>query len=328
MKEKPTFPWGTERRYNAYPDYFRKLFGGRVQKVSVDAGLTCPNRDGSKSTGGCTFCNNDAFNPSYCRSALPIKQQISEGIRFHRFRYRRAGKYLAYFQTFSNTYAPISHLKQMYEEALSCEGIIGLIISTRPDCVDPTILDYLASLAEKYYVAIEYGIESVRDETLLNVNRGHTFGDALKALELTRQRGLPAGAHFIIGLPGENDETILQDISIIAGLPLDTIKFHQLQIFENTKLAEDYRMHAYPMYLPPIEEYLELMVQVAERLNPNVVIERIASEVPPRFLVNPGWGAIRYDEIQRRFEQLLEQKQTWQGRLYQKKSGINKNQRH
>jgi len=326
MKAVTTYPWGTERRFNAYPDYFRKLFGGRVQKVSVDAGLTCPNRDGSKGTGGCTFCNNDAFNPSYCRPALPVKQQISEGIRFHRFRYRRAGKYLAYFQTFSNTYAPLPRLKQLYEEALSCEGVIGLIISTRPDCVDAGVLDYLASLAEKYYVAVEYGIESVRDETLLRVNRRHTFSDALKALALTRQRGLPAGAHFIIGLPGENNHTILQDISIIADLPLDTVKFHQLQVFENTKLAEEYRRHAYSLYLPPLEEYLHLMVQLAERLNPDIVIERIASEVPPRFLVNPGWGAVRYDEIQRRFERLLEEKQTWQGRLYEKKSVLDQHQ--
>ncbi|NMB71503.1 MAG: TIGR01212 family radical SAM protein [Bacteroidales bacterium] len=318
MKGKTTYPWGTERRFHAYPDYFRRLFGGRVQKVSVDAGLTCPNRDGKKGTGGCIFCNNDAFNPSYCQPSLPIKQQITEGIRFHRFRYRRAGKYLAYFQTYSNTYAPLPRLKKLYEEALSCEGVIGLIISTRPDCVDTSVLDYLASLSEKYYVAIEYGIESVRDETLQRINRMHTFSEAEKALELTRKRNLPAGAHFIVGLPGENNETILEDIRIIADLPLDTVKFHQLQIFENTKLAEDYRKNAYPIYLPSLEEYLNLMVQLAERLNPYIVIERIASEVPPRFLVNPGWGAIRYDEIQRRFEQLLEEKQTWQGRLYKK----------
>ncbi|MGB9745859.1 MAG: TIGR01212 family radical SAM protein [Bacteroidales bacterium] len=318
MKGKMTYPWGTERRFHAYPDYFRRLFGGRVQKVSVDAGLTCPNRDGKKGTGGCIFCNNDAFNPSYCQPSLPIKQQITEGIRFHRFRYRRAGKYLAYFQTYSNTYAPLPRLKKLYEEALSCEGVIGLIISTRPDCVDASVLDYLASLSEKYYVAIEYGIESVRDETLQRINRMHTFSEAEKALELTRQRNLPAGAHFIVGLPGENNETILEDIRIIEDLPLDTVKFHQLQIFENTKLAEDYRKNAYPIYLPSLEEYLNLMVQLAERLNPYIVIERIASEVPPRFLVNPGWGAIRYDEIQRRFEQLLEEKQTWQGRLYKK----------
>lgn len=318
MKGKTTYPWGTERRFHAYPDYFRRLFGGRVQKVSVDAGLTCPNRDGKKGTGGCIFCNNDAFNPSYCQPSLPIKQQITEGIRFHRFRYRRAGKYLAYFQTYSNTYAPLPRLKKLYEEALSCEGVIGLIISTRPDCIDASVLDYLASLSVKYYVAIEYGIESVRDETLQRINRMHTFSEAEKALELTRQRNLPAGAHFIVGLPGENNETILEDIRIIADLPLDTVKFHQLQIFENTKLAEDYRKNAYPIYLPSLEEYLNLMVQLAERLNPYIVIERIASEVPPRFLVNPGWGAIRYDEIQRRFEQLLEEKQTWQGRLYKK----------
>lgn len=323
MKEETMYPWGSGRRFNAYPDYFRRLFGGRVQKVAVDAGLTCPNRDGSKSTGGCTFCNNDAFNPSYCQPTLPIKQQIQEGIQFHRFRYRRAEKYLAYFQTFSNTYAPLPLLKQLYEEALSCEGVIGLIISTRPDCVDNELLDYLSSLAEKYYVAIEYGIESVRDETLLRVNRRHTFSDAMKALELTQQRGLPAGAHFIIGLPGENYDTILQDISIISNLPMNTIKFHQLQIFENTKLAEDFKEHAYPFYLPPLDEYLNLMVQLAERLNPSIVMERIASEVPPRFLVHQGWGTIRYDEIQRRFEQLLEQKQTWQGRLYVKRSNDN-----
>jgi len=316
MNKIPTYTWGSTRRYNAYPEYFRKLFGRRVQKVSVDAGLTCPNRDGTVGTGGCTFCNNNAFNPAYCHTSLTVRQQLEEGIRFHRVRYRRAQQYLAYLQTYSNTYAPLSSLKKLYEESLSVEGIIGIIIATRPDCVDNEKLDYIKSLAEKYYIALEYGIESVRDTTLLRVNRGHTFNQAKNALQATRAHGIHTGAHFIIGLPGENRKTMLEDISLIADLPLDTIKFHQLQIFKDTILAKEFEQEPGTFYLPDIDEYLELMLQITERLSPSIVIERIAAEVPPRFLQNKGWGLIRYDEVQRRFERLLEEKDTWQGRMY------------
>ncbi|MBQ5903178.1 MAG: TIGR01212 family radical SAM protein, partial [Alistipes sp.] len=197
------YAWGDERRYNSYAGYFRRLFGRRMQKLSVDAGFSCPNRDGRIATGGCTFCNNGAFTPSYCSRGLSITRQIEEGIAFHRWRYREAQRYLVYFQSFSNTYAPLEVLRERYEEALAHPDVAGLIIGTRPDCVDEAVLDYLAELARDRYVAVEYGIESVYDASLRAVNRGHDFATAERAVRMTTERGLACGAHFILGLPGE-----------------------------------------------------------------------------------------------------------------------------
>ena len=196
------YPWGNERRFNAYSNYFRSRYGARIQKVSIDAGFTCPNRDGTKGTGGCTYCNNDAFNPSYCLSEKSVTRQIEEGIDFHKRRYKEATSYLAYFQAYSNTYASLQKLKELYEEALSFPGVIGLVIGTRPDSIDQEKLTYIKSLSEKYYISIEYGIESCYDKTLKRINRGHTFADAVDALEKTSELGINTGAHFILGLPG------------------------------------------------------------------------------------------------------------------------------
>jgi uncharacterized protein len=314
------FHWGHERRFNSYPEYFRKLFGNRVQKVSVDAGLTCPNRDGTVGTGGCTFCNNDAFNPSYCNPAKPIRQQLEEGISFHRFRYRRATQYLAYFQTYSNTYTSLEKLKLLYTEALSVPGIIGLIIATRPDCMSPDKWEYLAELAKQVYLSLEFGIESVRDETLLRVNRGHTYEQSAQAFTDARKYGIRTGAHFIIGLPGEDKESFLSDMDRIVLLGMNSIKFHQLQIFRDTALADEFNQNPGEFHLYNLEEYLELVVKLVERLSPECVVERIASEVPPRYQLNPGWGKIRYDEVQRRFEKKLEENNSWQGKYYKTSS--------
>ncbi|MFN8207065.1 MAG: TIGR01212 family radical SAM protein [Bacteroidales bacterium] len=318
-----SFPWGHERRFNSYPEYFRKLFGNRVQKVSVDAGLTCPNRDGTVGTGGCTFCNNDAFNPSYCNPVKPVKQQLEEGINFHKFRYRRVSQYLAYFQTYSNTYASLEKLKELYTEALSVPGIIGLIIATRPDCMSPEKWEYLSELSKKVYLSLEFGIESVRNETLRRVNRGHTIEQSIQAFNEAKRYGLRCGAHFIIGLPGEDKESFLADIETIAGLGMDSIKFHQLQIFSDTAIAQDYLRSPDSFHLYALEEYLELVVKLIERLSPACVVERIASEVPPRYQLNEGWGQIRYDEVQRRFEKKLEEQNSWQGKYYKSNIEIN-----
>lgn len=311
--------WGHNKRFNSYAEYFRKNFGQRVQKLTINAGFTCPNRDGSISTGGCIYCNNDAFNPSYCNPQKPVAQQLAEGIEFHQVRYRRAKNYLAYFQAYSNTYAPLEKLKKLYDEALQFPGVIGLVIGTRPDCIDNEKLDYLSALSEKYYIIVEYGIESVYNRTLKKINRGHTFEQSVKAIENTTKRGIKAGAHFIIGLPGESEQDIINSIDIISELPISTIKFHQLQIFKDTQLANEYLLNPAAFRLYNLDEYIDLMVKLAEKLNPAFVIERIAGEAPPRFLAGPNWGLLRVADIVRLFEKKLKSRDTWQGKLYSKK---------
>ena len=315
-----TFPWGDTRRFNSYSNYFTKQFGGRVQKISIDAGFSCPNRDGRISTGGCTFCSNEAFNPSYCRPEKSIRQQIEEGIEFHRRRYRRANKYLAYFQPFSNTYKPIEKLKNIYEQALEVPEIVGIVIGTRPDLVDNGILQLLNEIQETHYVMLEYGVESVYDETLRRINRGHDFATAEKAIQLTAHYGIPCGAHFIFGLPGENKEMMLDAANIISKLPLTTVKFHQLQIYKETKMAEEYIQHPEHFHLFDLEEYIDFVIDFAERLNPDIVIERFAGEVPPRFLVSKPWMKLRYDEVLAKIEKRMEERDTWQGKKYRRQN--------
>jgi radical SAM protein (TIGR01212 family) len=316
VNETRTYPWGHGRRFNAYSDYFRSIFGARVQKVSVDAGFTCPNRDGTKGNGGCTYCLNDAFNPSYCTPEKSVSRQIEEGIVFHRKRYREAVSYLAYFQAFSNTYAPLPALKERYEEALAYPGVIGLVIGTRPDCIDNEILDYLKELSEKWYLAVEYGIESCYDKTLRRINRGHTFIEAVNALEKTASLGINTGAHFILGLPGESENEMLEQAGIISELPLTTVKFHQLQIIKGTRMEQEFHNDPEEFHLFTWEEYLEFFVRFLERLNPSIVVERFTGEAPPRFLDKVRWGKKRSDQIVTLIEKRLEELDTWQGRLY------------
>jgi len=311
-----TYPWGHERRFNAYSNYFRSLYGARVQKVSIDAGFTCPNRDGSKSFGGCTYCNNDAFNPSYCQPAKPVSGQIEEGIKFHKWRYNEAVSYLAYFQAYSSTYAPLGTLKRLYEEALNCPGVVGLIIGTRPDCIDEEKLEYLKELSERCYLAVEYGIESCYNKTLKRINRGHTFEDAVWAVERTASLGINTGAHFIFGLPGETREEMLREVDIISGLPIKTVKFHQLQIIKGTGMEIEFNNKPDDFELFTWEEYLAFFIFFLERLNPAIVVERFTGEAPPRFLTGESWGKKRTDQIVNLIEKRLEELNTWQGRLY------------
>ena len=302
------------RRYNSYSDYFHRQFGGRVQKISIDAGFTCPNRDGTLSTGGCTFCSNQAFNPSYCQPEKSIRQQIEEGIEFHQRRYRRASQYLAYFQAFSNTYKPLEELQALYQQALEVPGVIGLVVGTRPDLIQEDLLNYFNLIRKNHYVMLEYGVESVYDVTLRRVNRGHDFATAETAIRMTAQHGIPCGAHFIFGLPGETKAMMLHAADIISQLPLTTVKFHQLQIFKNTKMAEEYLNHPEDFHLFDLEEYIDFVIDFAERLNPRIVIERFAGEVPPRFLVSEPWMKLRYDQVLTRIEQRMEERDTWQGK--------------
>ena len=303
-------------RYNSYIGYFKKTYGERLQKVVVDAGFTCPNRDGLVGTGGCTYCDNAAFHPGYSTAGIPIHEQIDEGIKFHRVRYRKAEKFLAYFQPYSNTYASLERLREVYEEALSHPLVAGIVIGTRPDCVDEDKLDYLASLARDHVVVIEYGIESVYNRTLQRINRGHSFEDAVRAVEMTAARGLTQGAHFIFGLPGESVEEMLAYAPIINKMPLHSVKFHQLQIVRGTAMEREFASHPSDFVTFSLDEYLDFIVDLLERLRPDLYIERFAGEVPPRFVNSTPWGLLRNTELIRLLEQRLEQRDTCQGRLY------------
>jgi radical SAM protein (TIGR01212 family) len=308
------FPWGPDKRFNSFTDHLKMKFGGRIQKVAINAGFTCPNRDGTAGIGGCTYCDNDAFNPSYCRPEKSIVQQIREGIEFHANRYRRAGRFLAYFQPYSNTYAPLEKLQTLYEEALSFPGVSGLVVGTRPDCIDDEKLAYLRELSRSYYVMIEYGIESCYDDTLQRINRGHTFGQTVEAIEKTAASGLATGGHLIFGLPGESREMMLEEAAILSRLPLQMLKFHQLQIFRNTHMEQEYRAYPERFGLFGMDEYIDFVTDFTEQLSPDIMIERFASEAPPRFLVAPDWGKIRYDEVLRRIEARLRERDTFQGK--------------
>lgn len=313
------YPWEHQRRFNAYSNYFRKQFGKRIQKVSINAGFTCPNRDGTVGVGGCTFCNNQAFTPSYCVDNASITAQIDKGIKFHETRYKSNDGFLAYFQSYSNTHDTLETIKQRYLEALNHPKIIGLVIGTRPDCIDEDKLHFFQSLTKKYYVVIEYGVESVHNDTLLQINRGHTFNDAAKAIKMTAKYHLPVGAHFILGLPGESKQQMIDSADVISSLPLYSVKFHQLQIIKGTKLEKQYLEQPASIELLGLNEYIDLMVHIIERLSPDIIIERISGEAPPQFIVANTWG-LRSDQVLQLFEKKLKEKNTWQGRLYKSTS--------
>jgi radical SAM protein (TIGR01212 family) len=310
------YQWGDERRFNSYAAYFKRTFGSRMQKVTINAGFSCPNRDGKLSMGGCTFCRNDAFTPSYCQSEKSITQQIDEGIEFHRRRYRTAQRYLAYFQSFSNTYAPLERLRECYDEALAHPDIAGIVVGTRPDCIDEEKLDYFAELAKRKYVIIEYGVESCYDATLKRINRGHDFATAERAIRLTAERGIHCGAHFILGLPGESDEMLIEQVEKINSLPLTTIKFHQLQLFKDTPMAREYDLHPEEFRFWTVEEYIELFVEIVRRLRPDIVIERFAGEAPPRYHHLEGWGLVRNETLLMMLDKELERKNVHQGDIF------------
>lgn len=294
------------------PFSYRDRYGLRLQRLTLDGGFTCPNRDGTLGTGGCTFCDNAAFHPGYTRGKS-IAEQLEAGIAFHAQRGRRADGYLAYFQAFSNTYAPLPILRERYEAALSHPSVKGLVVGTRPDCVDAEKLDYLASLKEcGKIVEVEYGIESVFDPTLERVHRGHTFACTEKAVRETAERGLPVGGHIIIGLPGETREMLLEEADILSSLPLTSLKFHQLQIIKGTQMEKEFAQRpGYFLRLGP-DEYVDLLVDMLERLRPQIAIGRIASSVPPAFTDAP-WGLLKHEELLRRLEARMEERNTRQG---------------
>lgn len=306
------FPDG--KRYNSFVGYFKRKYGERLQKIVLDAGFTCPNRDGSVGRGGCTYCDNAAFHPSYSTPGKSIRQQLDEGIEFHKVRYRTTEHYLAYFQAYSNTYAPLERLRQLYEEALSHPQVVGIVIGTRPDCVDEAKLDYLAELAQKHVVIVEYGIESCYDVTLRRINRGHDFETARRAVEMTAERGIDVGVHFILGLPGETRQMMLDACRMINELPVRSVKFHQLQIVKGTRMEREYAERPEDFERFSLDEYLDFFVDMLERLRPTLSIERFVGEVPPRFVNETPWGLIRNVELLRLLDRRLEERSTWQGR--------------
>lgn len=296
--------------YNDYGAWMRRQFPFRVQKISIDAGFSCPNRDGHISHGGCTFCDNRTFNPSYCQPSKSITEQITEGKEFFRHKYPDM-KYLAYFQAFSNTYATLDTLQRRYEEALSAEDVVGIVIGTRPDCVSDEILNYLESLNQQTFMIVEYGIESVSDDTLRRVNRGHNFECSRRAIIETHNRGILTGAHIILGLPGESAEDNVRQANIISALPIDILKLHQLQIIRGTQLAAEYERQPFNLYTA--DEYIDLCRRYIERLRPDMVLERFVSQSPKELLVAPKWGLKNY-EFANRFANYMKRMDSWQGK--------------
>ncbi len=304
------------RRFYSYKQFLQEKFGARIQKLTIDAGFTCPNRDGTVGTGGCTYCLNDAFNPSYCTPFKTVKQQLDEGIQFHHNRYRKADSFLAYFQAYSNTYLPLDELKRKYEDALQHSDIKGIVIGTRPDCMDEEKLDYFAELNEKMFISIEYGLESIHNETLLHINRGHNFEQSLKALQLTQERGIHTGAHFIFGLPNETPDLWMKDVYMINQLPINSVKFHQLQIIKGTKMEAEFVSNPERFHLFSIDNYIPFIVDFVEYLSPTLVIERFAGEVPPKYLAVNTWGTTRYDVILNKIEKEFEKRDSFQGKKF------------
>lgn len=297
--------------YNDYGSWIRSQFNFRVQKISIDGGFSCPNRDGTVSAGGCTFCDNRTFNPSYCNPAKSIREQIQTGKDFFARKYPTM-RYLAYFQAYSNTYAPLDTLRRRYEEALSQDGVVGIVIGTRPDCVTEETLDYLEELSRSTFVIVEYGIESVDNATLKRINRGHTFECSRDAIIATHERGILTGGHIILGLPGETAEDNIRQAAETSALPLDILKLHQLQIIRGTQLAEDYLSKPFKLYTA--DEYIDVCIRYIERLRKDLVLERFVSQSPADMLIAPKWG-IKNHEFTDRLVNELKRRRTWQGRL-------------
>jgi len=302
------------KRYNDYSSFIKLHFGERVQKISLDIGFSCPNRDGSKGFGGCTYCNNDTFNPDYCEPEKSIQQQLEQGIEFFA-RKGKNNKYLAYFQAYTNTYSDFESLKKMYDEALSVPKVVGLVIGTRPDCISDEVIDYLSFLSKKYFISLEFGVESTNEKTLLAVNRCHTFEDTKNTFEKCKNKGFHLGAHIILGLPGETKEELLNHASEISKLPIDTLKIHQLQIVKNSIMAVQYKRNPENFNLFTVEKYIEFIAEFITLVRPSIIIERFISETPSDLLIAPKWGLKNFEMVAK-IDKYLDLNNLWQGKNY------------
>ncbi len=279
-------------RMEDYGNWLKQQLGVKVQKISVNAGFTCPNRDGRVGWGGCTFCNNQTFNPDYCQGGKSVTQQLEEGKAFFGRKYPEM-KYLAYFQAYTSTYDSVEHCISLYEEALQVKDVVGLVIGTRPDCMPEALLDYLEGLNRRTFLIVEYGVESANDETLRRVNRGHTWAQSVETICETARRGIRVGAHVILGLPGEGHDELMRQADEIAKLPLTTLKLHQLQIIKGTRMAEEYAASPWPM--PTVEEYIDLVLEYVSHLPDTLILERFVSSSPASLLIAPRWGLKNYE---------------------------------
>ena len=302
------------QRYTDYAHYLSQRFPYKVQKISINAGFTCPNRDGSIGTGGCTYCNNQTFNPDYCNTEKSITQQLEEGKLFFARKYPQM-KYLAYFQAYTNSYGELNELKRKYEEALSVKDVVGIVIGTRPDCMPEKLLCYLEELNRKTFLCIEYGVESIYEETLVRINRGHSYSTAVQAIRQTAQKGIDVGAHIILGLPEESREMILHEADELSKLPIKTLKLHQLQLIRGTRMAREYERNPESFHLYTTDEYIELIIDFIERLRPDIILDRFVSQSPKSLLIAPDWGLKNYEFTEKIKKRLIE-RNTWQGKCY------------
>lgn len=304
----------TNKYYKELGGLFNERFPFKVQKISINAGFTCPNRDGSKGVGGCTYCNNQSFSPGYGGKQRSVSDQLEDGIKFFSRKYPSM-KYLAYFQSYTNTYEAPEVLIAKYEEALAYPDVVGLIIGTRPDCMPDVLLDYFTELNKRTFLMIEYGLESTLDRTLEFINRGHTHAESEEAIRKTAERGIMTGAHLILGLPHESREDILNHARVISKLPLITVKLHQLQLIKGTIMARQYREHPDWFDLFEVDDYIDLCIDFAELLNPDFIIERFVSQSPKELLIAPDWGLKNFEftaKVLKRFEE----RNAIQGRLF------------
>lgn len=306
-------------RYNDFAGFLAGEFPFKVQKISVNAGFTCPNRDGTKGFGGCTYCNNQTFNPAYCRDDRSVTMQLEEGKRFFARKYPQM-KYLAYFQAYTNTYGELELLKRMYEEALAVEGVVGLVIGTRPDCMPDSLLDYLEEVNRRTFLLVEYGIESADDRTLERINRGHSFACTEDAVRRTAAKGIRTGGHVILGLPGESREDLIKQAERLSELPLTTLKMHQLQLIRGTRMAHEYALHPEEFHLFSADEYIDLVIDYVEHLRPDLILERFVSQSPRELLIAPDWG-LKNHEFTDRVKKRMKERDAWQGKAYRKADG-------
>ena len=303
-----------EIRYNDLSAYLSAHFPYKVQKISLNAGFTCPNRDGTVGYGGCTYCNNQTFNPAYCKTEKTVTEQLVEGKQFFARKYPEM-KFLAYFQAYTNTYAELEELKRKYEEALQVKDVVGIVIGTRPDCMPDTLLDYLEELNQRTFLIVEYGVESTDNDTLKRINRGHTFEVAEEAIRKTAARGIRVGAHIILGLPGETNEQLIKQAGVLSALPLTTLKLHQLQLIKGTRMAHEFEMQPEDFHLYSADEYIDLVIDYVEHLRPDMVLERFASQSPKELLIAPDWG-LKNHEFTDKVKKRMRERDAWQGKKY------------
>ena len=303
-----------DTRYNDLSAYLSAHFPYKVQKISLNAGFTCPNRDGTVGYGGCTYCNNQTFNPAYCKTEKSVTEQLEEGKLFFARKYPDM-KFLAYFQAYTNTYAELEELKRKYEEALQVKDVVGLVIGTRPDCMPDVLLDYLEELNRRTFLIVEYGIESTDNVTLKRINRGHSFDVAAEAVRKTATRGIRVGAHIILGLPGETKEMLMKQAGILSKLPLTTLKLHQLQLIKGTRMAMEYEKGPSDFHLFTADEYIDLVIDYVEHLRPNLVLERFVSQSPKELLIAPDWG-LKNHEFTDKVKKRMRERGSYQGKCY------------